>query len=156
MTRRAGLAFKPWTAQGERVQNEVVRAAVEAIADKCNVMEDEAKVRAFVAKWVKNNYCGAKRRATAHKAARQATNGNGDDDDDAPPPSDGEAGADADAPSAATAVPPLSDSDDPAAGACAFAMACLKADACVTALLFDRRGLASAAAEDRSACAQCC
>ena len=125
MTRRAGLAFKPWTAQGERIQNEVVRAAVEAIHEKCNVMEDEAKVRAFVAKWVKNNYCGAKRRAAAHKAARQANNGNGgDDDDNAPPPTDEETGADADGSDSATALrrrsavmAATSDSDE--AGACA-------------------------------------
>ena len=90
MTKRAGLAFKPWTAQGEQVQNAVVRAALDAIAAKTGLHEDDAKVRTFVARWVKNNYCGAKRRAAAAKAVRRgpASGENGD------------ASADADAPAA--------------------------------------------------------
>ena len=87
MTKRAGLAFKPWTSQSEHVQNAVIRAALDAIADKTGIQEDEAKVRTFMARWVKNNYCGAKRRALAAKAARRghaSGEDEGADDFDAP------------------------------------------------------------------------
>ena len=53
-------------------------AARAAILAKSGVDEDEAKVRLFVATFVKNNYCGAKRRAKKAAAMQAAARPNGD------------------------------------------------------------------------------
>lgn len=71
VTSRSGFAFKPWSKQGDR-RDAAVAAALTAIRKNCDEDEDEAKVRSFLANWVKNNYCGAKRRHAKMEAAKAA------------------------------------------------------------------------------------
>ena len=70
-TSRLGFAFKPWSKQGDR-RDAAVAAALTAIRKNCDEDEDEAKVRWFLANWVKNNSCGAKRRHAKLEAAKAA------------------------------------------------------------------------------------
>jgi hypothetical protein len=100
-TPRSGFAFKPWSKQGDR-RDAAVAAALTAIRKNCDEDEDEAKVRSFLANWVKNNYCGAKRRHAKSEAAKAAAKAAGaptdSDTSESESESDDDGGVDGDAP----------------------------------------------------------
>jgi hypothetical protein len=100
-TSRSGCAFKPWSKQGAR-RDGAVAAALNAIRKNCDEVEDEAKVRSFLANWVKNNNCGAKRRHAKLEAAKAAAKAAGapsdSDTSESELESDDDGGVDGDAP----------------------------------------------------------